>query len=73
MQLHFYAGSKQTSNLFLKKYKIKITSDYQVRYRITESQNIRDWKGPQMIIWSNPPARPGTPRLGHTRMCSGGF
>mgnify|MGYP001858603632 CR=1 FL=1 len=30
-------------------------------HRNTESQNVRDWKGPQKIIQSNPPTGAGTP------------
>ncbi|XP_064914253.1 phosphatidylinositol-glycan biosynthesis class F protein isoform X1 [Columba livia] len=29
---------------------------------VTESQNVRDWKGPRKIIQSNPPAGAGAPR-----------
>jgi len=30
----------------------------------TESQNRRGWKGPLWVIWSNPPAKAGSPTAG---------
>jgi len=41
--------------------------------KITESQHIKDWKGPLKTIQSNPPAGAGTPRSGHTGTRPGGF
>jgi len=32
----------------------------------TESQNVRGWKGPLAITWSNPPAKAGSPTAGCT-------
>jgi len=28
------------------------------------SQNVRGWKGPLWVIWSNPPAEAGSPTAG---------
>ena len=41
-------------------------------YRITETQNSRDWKGPLWVILSNPPAEAGSPTAGCTGPCPGG-
>jgi len=41
-------------------------------HRITQSQNVRGWKGPLWVIWSNPPARAGSPTVGCTGPCPGG-
>ena len=40
--------------------------------RITESQNVRGWKGPLWVIWSNSPAEAGSPAAGCTGPCPGG-
>jgi len=32
----------------------------------TESQNVQGWKGPLWVIWSNTPAKAGSPRAGCT-------
>ena len=40
--------------------------------KFTESQNGRGWKGPLWVIWSNPPAKTGSPRAGCTGPCLGG-
>ena len=42
-------------------------------YRITESQNVRDWKAPRKIIQSHPPAGAGISRSGHTGTRPGRF
>ena len=39
----------------------------------TESQNVRGWKGPLWIIYSNPPAKAGSPKAGCKGPCPGGF
>jgi len=41
-------------------------------YRITESQNDRDRKGPLWVIWSNPAAEAGSPTVGCRGPCLGG-
>jgi len=42
------------------------------REMATESQNGRGWKGPLWVIWSNPPAKAGSPRAGSTAPRPGG-
>jgi len=42
-----------------------------VKYHFTESQNVRGWKGPLWVIWSNPPAEEGSPTAGCTGPCPG--
>jgi len=37
---------------------------------ITESQNVRGWKGPLWVIQSNPPAEAGSSREGCTGPCA---
>ena len=39
---------------------------------ITESLNVRGWKGPLWVIQSNPPAEAGSPTAGCTGPCPGG-
>jgi len=41
-------------------------------WRITESQNVRGWKGPLWVIKSNSPAQAGSPTAGCTGPCPGG-
>ena len=41
-------------------------------HRITESQNVRGWKGPLWVIWANPSAEAGSPTAGCTGPCPGG-
>jgi len=33
-------------------------------HTFTESQNVRGWKGPLWVIWSNPHAEAGSPTAG---------
>jgi len=40
-------------------------------HRITESQNVRGWKGPLWVIQSNPPAQAGSPTAGCRGPCPG--
>lgn len=44
-----------------------------VEKTVIESQKVRDWKRPQNITQSNPPARTGAPASGHTGMRLGGL
>jgi len=41
-------------------------------HRITESQNVRGWKGPLWVTQSNPPPEAGSPTAGGRGPCPGG-
>ena len=52
---HSYIYILLTLNYCIKTYQI-----LHAYYRITESQNVRGWKGPLWVIYSNPPAEAGS-------------